>query len=253
MELPPYSSLKKVENAELKITRIAEPRCWEDKNRVDVQYLTFVDDLSTGQISKIEETHEMRAFSLDEINKFITATGFDLLHSEEWLSRQSPSSNTWGGMLCFKKNLLQLRLSNFIPVNEPDLTGNEKKYLIECIDTGWISSEGPFVERLEDGMCELTGRKHAFAVCNGSAALELAVKAIGIQPGDEVILPTFTIISCALAVIRAGAVPVYVDADLETWNMQMDDIEPLINSKTKAIMAVHIYGITVDMDPLKIA
>jgi perosamine synthetase len=99
-------------------------------------------------------------------------------------------------------------------------------------------------------MCELTGREHAFAVCNGSAALELAVKAIGIQPGDEVIMPTFTIISCALAVIRARAVPVYVDADLDTWNMQIDDIEPLINSKTKAIMAVHIYGITVDMDPL---
>ena len=141
-------------------------------------------------------------------------------------------------------------MSKFIPVNEPDLSGNEKKYLIECIDTGWISSEGPFIEKLENGMCELTGREHAFAVCNGSAALELAVKAIGIQPGDEVIMPTFTIISCALAVIRAGAVPVYVDADLETWNMQIDDIEPLINSRTKAIMAVHIYGITVDMDPL---
>ena len=141
-------------------------------------------------------------------------------------------------------------MSKFIPVNEPDLSGNEKKYLIECIDTGWISSEGPFVEKLENGMCKLTGRKHAFAVCNGSAALELAVKAIGIQPGDEVIMPTFTIISCALSVIRAGAVPVYVDSDLETWNMQMDGIENLINPKTKAIMAVHIYGITVDMDPL---
>ena len=141
-------------------------------------------------------------------------------------------------------------MSKFSPVNKPDLTGNEKKYLIECIDTGWISSEGPFVEKLEHGMCELTGREHAFAVCNGSAALELAVKAIGIQPGDEVIMPTFTIISCALAVIRAGAVPVYVDSDLETWNMQMDGIENLINPKTKAIMAVHIYGITVDMDPL---
>ena len=141
-------------------------------------------------------------------------------------------------------------LKKFIPVNEPDLSGNEKKYLQECIDTGWISSEGPFVEKFESGMAHLCKRKHAFAVSNGSAALELAVKAIGIQPGDEVIMPTFTIISCALAVIRARAVPVYVDADLDTWNMQIDDIEPLINSKTKAIMAVHIYGITVDMDPL---
>lgn len=141
-------------------------------------------------------------------------------------------------------------MPNFIPVNEPDLSGNESKYLQECIDTGWISSEGPFVEKLESGLCQLTGRKHAFAVCNGSAALELAVHSIGIKPGDEIIMPTFTIISCALAVIRAGAVPVYVDADPQTWNMRVDDIEPLITQKTKAIMAVHIYGLTVDMDPL---
>jgi perosamine synthetase len=93
-------------------------------------------------------------------------------------------------------------------------------------------------------------RKHAFAVSNGSAALELAVQAIGIGKGNEVIMPTFTIISCALAVVRAGATPVYVDADPYTWNMKVEDIEPLITERTKAIMAVHIYGITVDMDPL---
>lgn len=137
---------------------------------------------------------------------------------------------------------------DFIPVNEPDLSGNEKKYVQECIDTGWISSEGPFVERFEYGIAALTKRKHAFAVCNGTAALELAVKAIGIQRGDEVIIPSFTIISCALAVIRAGATPVYVDADERTWNMRPDHIKPLITEKTKAIMAVHIYGLTVDMD-----
>lgn len=137
-----------------------------------------------------------------------------------------------------------------IPVNEPDLNGNEKKYLQECIDTGWISSEGPFIEKLENGIANLCNRKHAFAVSNGSAALELAVQAIGIGKGDEVIMPTFTIISCALAVVRAGATPVYVDADPLTWNMKVEDIEPLITEQTKAIMAVHIYGITVDLDPL---
>lgn len=99
-------------------------------------------------------------------------------------------------------------------------------------------------------MAHLCKRKHAFAVSNGSAALELAVKALGIKQGDEVIMPTFTIISCVLAVIRAGATPVYVDADPVTWNMKVGDIESLINRKTKAIMAVHIYGLTVDMDPL---
>ena len=99
-------------------------------------------------------------------------------------------------------------------------------------------------------MSELCDRKHAYAVCNGSAALELAVKAIGLGPGDEVIMPTFTIISCALAVLKAGASAVYVDADPLTWNMRVEDIEPLITERTKAIMAVHIYGLTVDLDPL---
>ena len=141
-------------------------------------------------------------------------------------------------------------MPNFIPVNKPDLSGNEKKYLQECIDTGWISSEGPFVEKFEMGMAKLCNRKHAFAVSNGSAALELGIKALGIGLGDEVIMPTFTIISCALAVIRAGATPVYVDADPITWNMQVEEIETLITDKTKVIMAVHIYGLTVDMDPL---
>jgi perosamine synthetase len=140
--------------------------------------------------------------------------------------------------------------NKFIPVNEPDLNGNEKKYLQECIDTGWISSEGPYVEKFEIGMAKLTNRKHAISVCNGTAALELAVQAIGINPGDEVIIPSFTIISCGLAVIRAGAVPVYVDADPKTWNMSVEQIEDLVTEKTKAIMAVHIYGITVDMDRL---
>lgn len=91
-----------------------------------------------------------------------------------------------------------------IPVNEPLLDGNEKKYLIECIDTGWISSEGPFVHKFEEQFAARAGRKYGIAVANGTAALEAAVAALGIGPGDEVIMPTFTIISCAAAVIRGG-------------------------------------------------
>ena len=87
---------------------------------------------------------------------------------------------------------------DFIPVNEPLLNGNEKKYLCECIDTGWISSEGPFVKKFEQKMCDTVGRKYGIAVSNGTAALELAVQALEIGKGDEVILPTFTIISCAM-------------------------------------------------------
>jgi perosamine synthetase len=138
----------------------------------------------------------------------------------------------------------------FIPVNEPLLDGNEKKYLNECIDSGWISSEGPFVREFEERFAARVGRKFGVAVCNGSAALDAAVVALGIGAGDEVILPTFTIISCAAAVVRAGATPVVVDCDPQTWNMDVEQVRAKITPRTRAIMPVHIYGLPVDMDPL---
>jgi perosamine synthetase len=137
-----------------------------------------------------------------------------------------------------------------IPVNEPLLDGNEARYLAECISTGWISSEGPFVKRLEDGFAAKAGRRHGIAVCNGSAALDIAIAALGLGPGDEVILPSFTIISCAAAVVRAGAIPVLVDCEPDTWNTTAERIAAQITSRTKAIMIVHIYGLPVDMDPV---
>jgi perosamine synthetase len=138
----------------------------------------------------------------------------------------------------------------FVPVNEPLLDGNEEKYLVECIRTGWISSEGPFVERFETQFAARVGRRYGIAVSNGSVALDAAVVALGIGPGDEVIMPTFTIISCAAAVVRAGAVPVLVDCDPVTWNMDVDQVRARIGPRTRAIMPVHIYGLPVDMDPL---
>jgi perosamine synthetase len=137
---------------------------------------------------------------------------------------------------------------SFIPVNEPLLNGNEKKYLNECIDTGWISSEGPFIRQFEQKFAERLGRKHGIAVCNGTAALDVAVESLGIGPGDEVIMPTFTIISCITQIVRAGATPVLVDSDPVTWNMDVSQIEEKITPRTKAIMVVHIYGLPVDMD-----
>ncbi len=137
---------------------------------------------------------------------------------------------------------------DFIPVNEPLLNGNEKKYLCECIDTGWISSEGPFVKEFEQKMSATVGRKYGVAVSNGTAALEVACQALGIGEGDEVIMPTFTIISCAMAVTKLGAVPVLVDSDINDWNMIVDEIEKKITKKTKAIMIVHIYGLPVQVD-----
>lgn len=141
-------------------------------------------------------------------------------------------------------------MSDFIPVNEPLLDGNEKKYINECIDTGWISSEGSFVKRFEEEFSAYNNRRHGVAVANGTAALEVAVAALGIGKGDEVILPTFTIISCANAIVKAGAIPVPIDSRPDTWNMDVDLIEEKITFKTKAIMVVHIYGLPVDMDPV---
>jgi len=137
-----------------------------------------------------------------------------------------------------------------IPVNEPLLDGNEKKYLIECIDTGWISSEGPFVKRFEASFASFTGVRYGVAVCNGTAALETALYSLGIGEGDEVIMPSFAIISCAVACIRLGARPVLVDIEPEAWTMDVLQIESKITSKTKAIMAVHIYGHPVQMDEI---
>lgn len=140
--------------------------------------------------------------------------------------------------------------NDFIPVNEPLLDGNEKKYLDQCVDTGWISSEGPFIKEFEEKFASKVGRAYGIAVCNGSVALEAAVIALGIGPGDEVVMPTFTIISCAAAVVRAGAKPVVVDSDPVTWNMDVARIEEKITSRTKAIMSVHIYGLPTDMNPI---
>ena len=139
---------------------------------------------------------------------------------------------------------------SFIPVNVPSLSGNERKYLLECIDSGWISSEGPFVEEFEKKFAARMGRKHGIAVSNGTAALDAAVEALGIGPGDEVIVPTFTIISCLNQIVRNGATPVLVDSDPVTWNMDVTQIRDKITERTKAIMAVHTYGLPVDMDPV---
>ncbi|TWU17109.1 putative pyridoxal phosphate-dependent aminotransferase EpsN [Novipirellula galeiformis] len=135
-----------------------------------------------------------------------------------------------------------------IPVNTPLLDGNEKKYLLECIETGWISSEGPFVKRFEEEFSSVVNRKHGIACANGSGALDIAIAAAKIGPGDEVIMPAFTIISPAFSIVRAGGVPVLIDSDPLTWNMDVDQIESKITANTKAIVVVHIYGLPVDMD-----
>lgn len=137
-----------------------------------------------------------------------------------------------------------------IPVNEPLIGEREIEYVTDCLRTGWISSAGTYIERFEQEWAAYCGRRFGVAMCNGSVALQAAVAALKPKPGDEVIMPTFTIISCASAVIYNGGVPVLVDSDPRTWSMDVNQIEDKITPRTRAIMPVHIYGHPVDMDPV---
>lgn len=135
-----------------------------------------------------------------------------------------------------------------IPVSAPDLSGNELGYVSDAVTSGWISSGGAYLDRFEREWAAYCGRRHGVAVANGTNALQIAVRALGLGPGDEVIMPTFTIISCALAVVEAGATPVLVDSDPTIWGMDVGALEAAVTPRTRAIMPVHIYGHPLDMD-----
>jgi perosamine synthetase len=137
-----------------------------------------------------------------------------------------------------------------IPVYRPDLGGNEKLYVNECLDTTWISSRGRFVAEFEERFAARVGVTHAASVCNGTVALHLALVALGIGPGDEVIVPTLTYIASVNAIAYTGATPVFVDSLRSTWQIDPDDVRRHITPRTRAIMAVHLYGQTCEMDAL---
>jgi perosamine synthetase len=137
-----------------------------------------------------------------------------------------------------------------IPVNEPFLGEREAQYVLDCVRTGWVSSAGSYLERFERTFAEWCGRRFGVAVSNGTVALELALECLDLQQGDEVILPTFTIISCLQAVVYAEGTPIFVDADPLTWCANPEEIARKVTSRTRAIMPVHIYGHPVDMDPI---
>ncbi len=138
----------------------------------------------------------------------------------------------------------------FIPVCEPFLNGNEKEYVNDCLTSGWISSAGKYVKAFEEGFASYCGAKYAVGVCNGTVALHVALTALGIKKGDEVIIPNFTMIASAFAVCYTGATPVFVDAEPETWNIDTLKIEEKINKKTKAIMPVSIFGHPCEMEKI---
>ncbi|MDR2055510.1 MAG: DegT/DnrJ/EryC1/StrS family aminotransferase [Desulfovibrio sp.] len=134
-----------------------------------------------------------------------------------------------------------------IPVCSPFLAGKELVYIAEAVSSGWISSSGKYVPEFENAFAEYCGVKHGIAVCNGTAALHLALVALGIGPGDEVIIPDFTMAASAFAVCHTGARPVFVDAEKATWNINAGLIEAKLTPRTKAIMPVHIFGNPCDM------
>jgi perosamine synthetase len=139
-----------------------------------------------------------------------------------------------------------------IPVYQPDLTGNVKAYVNECLDTSWISSKGPFVGRFEREFAQRIDARHAASVCNGTVALHLALVALGIGPGDEVIVPTLTYVASVNAIAYTGATPVFVDSLRDTWQMDPEDVERRITPKTRAIIAVHLYGQSCEMEALSL-
>ena len=141
-------------------------------------------------------------------------------------------------------------MTQMIPVNEPLLTGNELKYVMGCVNAGWISSAGKFITEFEEKWAKYCGMKHAATVCNGTVALELAVEILNFPKDSEIILPSFTIISCAQAITKAGCIPVVVDCEKDTWCMDINQIADAISPRTRAIMPVHIFGHPVDMDPI---
>lgn len=143
-----------------------------------------------------------------------------------------------------------IKTEKFIPVCEPYLGGREKEYVKDCIESGWISSAGKYVSAFEENFAKYCDCKYAVAVCNGTVSLHLALRALGIGHGDEVIVPDFTMIASAYAVCYTGAKPVFVDADKDTWNIDVDKIEDKITPKTRAIMPVHIFGNPCNMDKI---
>ncbi len=134
-----------------------------------------------------------------------------------------------------------------ISIAMPIFNGNEKKYLNECIDTGWVSANGRFIDEFQKKFAEFCGVKYALACSNGTVTLHLALLALGIGPGDEVIMPTLTYIATANAVRYCGAIPVFVDSEFDTWNIDPSEIERAITKKTKAIIPVHLYGLPANM------
>jgi perosamine synthetase len=139
---------------------------------------------------------------------------------------------------------------NHLPIYRPSLTGNERQYVNQCLDSTWISSKGEFIPRFERQFADYIGCRHAASVSNGTVALHLAMLALGIGAEAEVIVPTLTYIASVNAIAYTGAVPVFVDSIASTWQLDPEDVKRKITPKTRAILAVHLYGQPCTLDEL---
>lgn len=144
---------------------------------------------------------------------------------------------------------MHMGVTNY-PIYRPYLTGKERQYVTECFDSSWISSRGHFIQRFESEFADFVGVRHATSVCNGTAALHLAMLAIGIGPGDEVIVPTLTYVASANTIVQTGAMPVFVDSIEGIWQVDPSAVERAVTSRTKAVMVVHLYGASCELDAI---
>jgi perosamine synthetase len=146
----------------------------------------------------------------------------------------------------------KLKLNNkFFPVNEPLITEKDIKSVVKILKAGWVSSDGPEVKKFEAQLSKKVGKKYGICVSNGTTALEIAIKSLKLKKGSEIIIPNFTIISSALAVIKNNCIPVLIDCDRNSWNMNLNEIKKKINKKTKCIIATHIYGYPIEIEKIK--
>lgn len=143
------------------------------------------------------------------------------------------------------------RLDKKISISTPSFEGNERKYLLDCIDSGWISSQGSYIKKFEEAMAKRCNRKYAVAVSSGTAALDISMKVLGISKEDEVITSDFSIISCTNAIIKNQGTPILVDSSKNDFNINVEDIEEKLTPKTKAILVPHIYGLPADMEKIQ--
>ncbi|GEM_PF-136307 len=241
----PEKRVKEIDRENFKIIRSVSPVLRANEHIVDVNYNYRIVNNDGQKIEDFDETHSMRFFLPQEIKYLLETNGFEVKTMSDFMDTEKPVDEKTWSLFCVAE-----KKSSLIPVCIPALLGREREYVLDAFDTNWISHEGKYAPLFEEAFSKYCGVRHGIITTNGTNALHLALVSLGIKEGDEIIIPDFTMISSAFSVCYTGAKPVFVDADKETWNIDVDKIEEKITPKTKAIMAVHIYGHPCEMDKI---